>query len=97
MAVLTTFKVKGDPDELIGFKKEQLDPIFEPAARANGVIEHIACRADDGIVIVNIWETLEGSERTAEEVRPKLQEAAGENAPQQSDWQSYEIVQRVVA
>ena len=96
MAVLTMFKIKGDPDELFRLKTERIDEIVEPVARANGSIEHIACRMDDGILIVNLWETLEGSEKTAEEVRPKFEGIGGDNPPQQSDWQSFEVLQREV-
>ena len=96
MAVLTTFKVKGDPDQLIAFGRENLDPIVEPIARENGRLERIVCRTDDGVLLVSVWETLEGSERTAEQVRPKIEELAGADGPQQSDWQAFEILQRDV-
>jgi hypothetical protein len=97
MAVLTTFKIQGDPDELVAAKRERVDPIVEPIATANGRIEHITCKTDDGLLIVNVWETLEGSEKTAQEVRPKIEEeAAGEDVPRPTDWTSYEIADRVV-
>lgn len=97
MAVLTMFKIKGDPDQLLPFMQEKIDTIVEPVARENGAIEHIKCRADDGVLIVNLWETLEGSEKTAQEVGPKIQELGGEgDGPEQSDWQSFEIADRRV-
>jgi hypothetical protein len=96
MAVLTTFKVKGDPDQLVAFSREKIDPIVEPVARANGRLERIACRTDDGVLVVSLWETLEGSERTAAEVRPKIEELAGADGPRQSDWQSFEVLARDV-
>ena len=96
MAVLTMFKIKGDTDQLLQTMQERIDPIVEPVARSNGAIEHIKVRTDDGVMIVNLWETLEGSEKTAEQVRPKIQEVAGEGGPEQSDWQSYEVADRRV-
>ena len=96
MAVLTMFKIPGDPDDLLPRMKETIDPIVEPVARENGAIEHIKCRADDGVLIVNLWETLEGSEKTAEQVRPKIEEAVGGDAPAPTDWQSFEIADRRV-
>ena len=92
MAVLTQFKIKGDADELLAFKREHLDPIFEPTARENGILEHVVCRADDGLLIVNVWETLEGSERTAAVVGPKAREAGSASPP--TEWQANEILQR---
>lgn len=96
MAVLTTFKIKGDPDQLLPLMKETIDPIVEPVARSNGAIEHLKCRADDGVMVVNLWETLEGSEKTFQAVRPKIEEAVGADAPAPEDWQSFEIADRRV-
>ena len=95
MAYLTMFRIPGEPDELLRFKQEQMDPIVEPAARENGIIEHIVVKTDAGLLIVNLWETLEGSERTAEIAGRAAQEADGPGGPPE-DWQSYEIAQREV-
>lgn len=97
MAYLTMFRIEGDPDELLAFKQEKLDPIVAPAAQANGAIEHIVVKTDSGLMIVNVWETLEGSERTNEVAQRAVQEAGGPmaGAPPQG-WQAYEIVQREV-
>jgi hypothetical protein len=95
LAFVTTFRINGDPDELLKFKQEVMDPVVEPAARENGIVEHITCRTDDGLVVVNIWETLEGSEKTAEAARAAA-EGHGNTDARPSDWQSYEIVERVV-
>ena len=96
MAYLTTFRIEGDPDELLRFKQEVMDPKVAPAARENGAIEHIVVRTDSGLMIVNLWETIEGSEKTAEVARQAAQEAGGEAGAPPRDWQSFEIVQREV-
>lgn len=95
MAYLTTFRIDGDPDELLKFKQEVMDPKVAPAARENGAIEHIVVKTDDGLLIVNLWETLEGSEKTAE-VAGQAAREAGEDARPPRDWQAYEILQREV-
>ena len=46
MAYLTTFRVERDPDELLRFKREKLDPVVGPAAVENGNIEHIVVKTD---------------------------------------------------
>jgi hypothetical protein len=74
MAYLTTFRISGDPDELLKAKQEKMDPIVAPAARENGAIEHIVVKTDSGIMIVNLWETIEGSDRTAEVAGKAAQE-----------------------
>ncbi|HEX2126083.1 MAG TPA: hypothetical protein VHF45_05925 [Thermoleophilaceae bacterium] len=97
MAYLTMFRIPGDPDELLRHKQEVMDPKVAPAARENGAIEHIVLKTDGGIMIVNLWETLEGSERTNEVAREVATAGGGpmaDAAPQ--DWQAYEIVQREV-
>ncbi|HEX8065491.1 MAG TPA: hypothetical protein VF520_03075 [Thermoleophilaceae bacterium] len=93
MAVLTMFKIPGDPDELLARKQSELDPVFEPKARENGAIEHLVVKTGDGIMIVNVWETLEGSEKTAQDVGPVARE---KGLPQPTDWSSFEVAQRVV-
>ena len=95
MAYLTTFRIEGDPDELLRFKQEKMDPTVAPAARENGAIEHIVVKTDTGLMIVNLWETIEGSDRTSEVARQAALDAGEEARPPQ-DWQSYEIVQREV-
>ncbi|HEX8745485.1 MAG TPA: hypothetical protein VF712_20350 [Thermoleophilaceae bacterium] len=95
MAYLTTFRIEGDPDELLRFKQEKMDPIVAPAARENGAIEHIVVRTEGGIMIVNLWETVEGSEKTAEVAAKAAQENGMPGSPPQG-WESYEIVQREV-
>ena len=93
MAYLTTFRIQGDPGELLRKKNEHLDPISQPKARELGAIEHIVVKTDDGLMIVNLWETADGSEKMAEAVGPKAREL---DLPPPTDWQSYEIVQREV-
>jgi hypothetical protein len=95
MAYLTMFRIQGDSDELLRQKKEAMDPKVGPAARENGVIEHVVVKTDDGLMIVNLWETLEGAERTNEVAREAATAAGGAVANAAPvDWQSYEVVQR---
>jgi hypothetical protein len=91
VAILTTMKIKGDPDELLRQKKEKIDPIAQEIARANGGIEHLVAKTEDGLLIVNLWENVEGMEKTAAEIGKKAQEE-GMAAP--TDWHQYELVQR---
>lgn len=91
--ILTTMKVQGDPDELLRDKQQHLDPIAKELAPANGGLEHIVVRTDEGLMIFNLWESEGGMEKVFEEVRPRA-EAAGMAAP--TDWRKYEVVQREV-
>jgi hypothetical protein len=95
MAYLTMFRIEGDPDELLAFKQQHMDPKVAPVAKENGAIEHIVARTDGGLLIVNLWETLEGSEKTNEVARELAMSARGEDKPP-VDWAAHEIVQREV-
>jgi hypothetical protein len=95
MAYLTTFRIEGDPDELLRAKQEKMDPVIAPVARDNGAIEHIVCRTDGGIQIFNLWENLEGSEATNEVAQRTAQEMGLPGGPPQG-WQAFEVVQREV-
>lgn len=89
MAILTTFQIKGDPDELLRMKHEKIDPIASEVAPANGGIEHMCCKTDEGLLIVNLWQNEEGMEKTAREVGAKAQEFG---MPRPTDWHQYELV-----
>jgi hypothetical protein len=90
MAILTMFEVHGDPDELVAVEREKIAPIVRPIAEANGAISNTIVKTERGIMVVNQWETEEGMEKTAAEVRPHLVEA-GMAAP--VNWQMFEVVE----
>jgi hypothetical protein len=92
VAILTTMKLNGDPDELLRIKHEKLDPVTTELAGENGGLEHLVAKTDEGLLIVNLWESVEGMERMAAEVGPQA-EKMGMPAP--SEWHQYELVQRV--
>ncbi len=73
MQRLTVIRTPGDPDELLAAKREHIDPVMEQKAGQYGNIMHAAARGPDGMVIVNLWESEEGSEQAAQD--PELQEA----------------------
>jgi len=92
MSIVTIFEIPGDPDEILALQEEKIDPVIRPAAEANGGISHLAVKTDDGVMVINHWETEEGMERAAQQVRPQLEET-GLSAPQ--NWRSYEVARHV--
>jgi hypothetical protein len=89
VAILTTFEIHGDVDELAAQHRDVIDPIAQPIAEENGNTSHTVVKTDKGIMIVNLWENEEGMEKTAAAVRPKAEEA-GLPAPQ--NWCKYEVL-----
>lgn len=57
MAVLVVFKWRGDPDELIAAYDESMRT--EAAREQPKRISHVAARADDGMVVADVWESAE--------------------------------------
>jgi hypothetical protein len=89
MSILTIFELRGDPDELFAAQEEKVEPIVRPLAAENGAISSTIVRTDDGLMVVNHWETMEGMEKVSAEVRPQV-EAIGLPAP--TNWRSYEVL-----
>jgi hypothetical protein len=91
LAILTMFRIRGDPDELLAVKKEKIDPIVDPLAIANGAISHTVAKTGDGLLIVNVWEGVDGMQKVADEAGPQIRELG---VVEQQDWQQFEVVQR---
>ena|SRR2546423_12884820 len=69
---LTVIRVKGDTDELLRHKSEVMDPVFESKVGEYGGLFHVTARTDDGVLIVNLWENEDGSEKAFQD--PEIQE-----------------------
>jgi hypothetical protein len=76
---LTIFTIPGDPDELFKFKHAVMDPVITAKGAEYGELLHVAVRNPDGrgITIINLWDSVEGSDRAAQDpdiqaVRAKL-------------------------
>ncbi len=94
MKRLTIIRTSGNPDELMKSKREHIDPVMQRKAEEYGHLVHIAARSDDGLVVINLWESEEGSQRAWED--PELQEAreaAGRNGAStgKTTFEHYEV------
>jgi hypothetical protein len=89
MSILTIFELHGDPDELFAAQEEKVEPIVRPLATANGAISSTIVRTEEGLMVVNHWDTMEGMEKVSAEVRPQV-EALGLPVP--TNWRSYEVL-----
>lgn len=73
MRRLTIMRASGDPDDLLAAKREHIDPVIERRAGEFGNIFHVAARTSDGMMVLNLWESAEGSEQAAQD--PEIQAA----------------------
>jgi quinol monooxygenase YgiN len=93
---LTIMEHKGDPDALLATIKETIDPVARAKAPEYGGISHAVARTDDGLLIVNVWESEEGSEAMRQD--PEVQAAiermasAGVGPPQVRHYELLEYV-----
>jgi len=65
MRRLTIMRATGDSDELLAAKRDHIDPVMERKAGEYGNIFHVAARTPDGMVVLNLWESEDGSEQAA--------------------------------
>ena len=94
MAVVSMMKLSGDSDELAAKLREHVRPVGMELAPKHGGLGTITARTDDGIMVINLWETEEGRHAMAQE--PRIQEAvqaAGLPAPA---FEGYEVLEMTI-
>ena len=68
MALLTITRISGDPDRLLDGYRQSSDVMSE-VGRGHGLILHAAAKTDEGLVIVNLWPSEDGSRAAAADPR----------------------------
>ena len=90
MAVLSMMRISGDPEELVARMQETIDPVARRKAPQYGGISSTVVRTDDGIMIVNMWETEEGRHQMADD--PEVQDALREAGLPRPHFEAYEVL-----
>ncbi len=95
MRRLTIIRTPGDPDRLLAAKREHIDPVMERKGPEYGNIFHVAARGPDGMIVLNLWESEEGSEQAfqdpeIEQAREAMQQSGATAGP--PDISHYEVV-----
>jgi hypothetical protein len=91
MPVISMLRLAGDPDELVARLDEHVEPVTARLAPSHGGLLNIVARdGDDGILIVNLWETDEGRHAMAAE--PDIQEALRDAGLPQPSFEGFEVV-----
>ncbi len=90
MAILTMFEIHGDPDELLSNMDSAVaDEEVRQLASQHGGISNTVVKTDRGIMVVNLWQSEEGMQAMAAEMRPKVE---GSGVGPQVDWRKYEVL-----
>ena len=90
MAVVSMMRMKGNADELAAKLREHVAPVGRELAPKHGGLGTIVAKTNDGLMIINLWESEDGRHAMAEEpkVRAALQ-AADFPAP---SFEGYEVL-----
>jgi hypothetical protein len=68
MAYLTITRIAGEPDALLdGYRRSS--EVMSEVGRDHGLILHAAAKTGDGLLIVNLWPSRDGSEAAAGDPR----------------------------
>jgi len=77
---LTIARIAGEPDELLTFYRRSAE-VMNGVGRDHGLLVHAAAPTDDGLMIVNVWPSPDGSEAAARDPRRLGQLAAAGLGP----------------
>ena len=96
MAYLTLIRIPGDADELFKTQYEKMSSVMSRVGPENGQLSHVAAKTDEGLLIVNLWESKEGSEAASRhpEVQQAQQSAAQESGISREDvrYEHYDVL-----
>ena len=73
MQRLTIMRSSGDPEALLAAKRKHIDPVMQEKAAELGNVFNVAARRPEGMIVVNLWESAEASERAFDD--PDIQRA----------------------
>jgi hypothetical protein len=91
MAVVSMMRIAGNPDELAAKVREHMEPVGERLAEKHGGLGNIVARdGDDGLLVINLWETEEGRHEMAEE--PEIREAIRAAGFPPPAFEGYEVI-----
>lgn len=79
---LTIARIAGKPEELLPFYRRSTE-VMNGVGRDHGLLVHAAAATDDGLVIVNVWPSQDGSEAAARDPRRLGKLAAAPIGPDQ--------------
>ena len=92
---VTIVKFNGDPDELLSFKKEKIDPYIRPRAQERGAVAQTVLKTDEGLMVINFFSTVEGRDAMAEHVNndPEFHRIFEDGGKQRPVPVPYDVVQ----
>jgi hypothetical protein len=80
----------GDPDELWARVRDHVEPVTSRLAPGHGGILNVVARTDDGVLVINVWESEDG--RRAMSAEPEVQEAVRSSGVPMPQVEAYEVL-----
>lgn len=90
MPVVSMMRMDGESEALFAKINEHVDPVSERLAPQHGALLNIVAKTDDGILIINLWETEEGRHEMAAE--PEIQQALQAAGLPRPNFEGYEVL-----
>lgn len=90
MAYVTITRIDGDPDELIeGYRRTS--EVVDRVGHDHGLILHAGGRTPEGLLLINVWPSIDGSEAAAADPRRLGALQQEEITPDQLRKEHYEL------
>ena len=95
MAYLTIARIDGDPDRLLeGYRRASA--LMDQVGHDHGLIVHATARTREGLLIVNLWPSGDGSRAAAADTRRLTALRREAVAPDQQRKEHYDVERHVV-
>jgi hypothetical protein len=95
LAYLTIARIDGDPDRLLdGYRRTS--ELMDRVGHDHGLILHASARTADGLLIVNLWPSQDGSQAAAADPRRLDALRQAEVAPDQQRKEHHELERYVL-
>src|SRR6187200_941504 len=95
MAYLTIARMGGDPARLLDAYRRSA-PVMDGVGRDHGLILHAGARTADGLLIINLWPSQDGSESAAQDPRRLAALRDAQLRPDQQRKEHHELERYVV-
>jgi hypothetical protein len=92
---LTIARISGDPDELVDGYLRGVE-VMNGVGEDHGLLVHVGATTPDGLLLVNLWPSAEGSESAARDPRRGKQIAAVGLRPEDFSREHHQVAQAVI-
>jgi hypothetical protein len=90
MPVVSMMRMHGDTNDLLARLQEHVMPVGTRLSEKHGGLGTIVARTDDGVLVINLWETEEGRQAMAQEPDVLAALASGGFPP--PSFEGYEVL-----